>query len=160
MVFITPTGCQRVQFFYPQDVIQRVHDKFLLPLQDVRKCKMLFVASIRHHLEDAFCCPHRTLFRKCKRLFLAPTGCHSKNSRCFLLPPQDVIQRVQDAFCCPYRMSFKECKTFRPVVTSLVSLMTGANLSTLPWMSWKRSLNTSVNMVVCPSQSWQNPATG
>ena len=29
-------------------------------------------------------------------LFVAPTGCHSKSARCFLLPLQDVIQRVQD----------------------------------------------------------------
>ena len=133
------------------------------------------------------CCPHRTslLFRECKMLFVAPAGCRSERARCSLLPPQDVvIQRIQNAFCLPlaryfllpphdaivinkmllicypHRMSFRECKTFRPVATSLVWLMTVANSSTSLWASWNLWLNMSVSMVVCPSQSWQNPATG
>ena len=35
-------------------------------------------------------------FKEFKMLFVAPTRCHSKSARCFLLPLQDVIQRVQD----------------------------------------------------------------
>ena len=99
----------------------------LLPLRDVRECKMLFVAPTGcQKAQDAFCCPNWTSIRECslsfccphrksesaRCFFVAPTGCHSESTRCFvyLLPPWDVIWRMQNTFSCPHRTSFRECK--------------------------------------------------
>ena len=60
---------------------------------------------------------------------------------------------------CFHRNVSIACRNSKATAYWPVWSMTGANLSTYPWRSWKRWPNSSSNGVACPLPTSRNPAT-